>query len=349
MGRLRKTLISPRATILESIERIDASGLQIALVVDEEHKLLGTVTDGDIRRGILRGISLDRTVKEVMNRNPIVGKESDGRDVLVSMMKSKGLHHIPILSKDGRVQKLELLEDLLAFKTYNNWIVLMAGGLGSRLGSLTSDCPKPLLKVGSKPLLETIIIGFIEQGFRRFVISVNYKAEMIMDFFGDGSSYGVEIRYIQETKRLGTAGALSLMKEDIGEPFIVMNGDILTKVNYPQLLDFHALQQSMATMCVRDYELQIPYGVVKIEQEKLVRLEEKPVQHYFVNAGIYVLEKEALGYIPNDTFFDMPSLFEILMEMGHKTTAFPIREYWLDIGRVADYERANGDFPEVFE
>lgn len=348
MKNWQEVLVGPETPILSSLDIIDKGALQIALVVDEHNRLLGTVTDGDIRRGILRGVSLDSPVKLIMHSNPITSGASEKREAILSKMKLKGLRHIPIVDSEGRVVRIELLEKLIQSNSRHNWVVLMAGGLGSRLSPMTDDCPKPLLKVGTKPILETILDNFIEHGFYRFYLSVNYHAEMIKSYFGDGSKWGVEIKYIHENKRLGTAGALSLMKEQPSEAFIVMNGDLLTKVNFQQLLDFHLETEAKATMCVREYDYQVPYGVVQVEGHHLMRIVEKPVQHFFVNGGIYVLDPNMLKMVPQDTFFDMPSLFEEAISKSMATSVFPIREYWIDIGRMDDFNRANDEFKERF-
>jgi dTDP-glucose pyrophosphorylase len=342
----KQICVSPSSPILQVLEVIDSGALQIALVVDREDVLLGTVTDGDIRRGLLRGERLDSPVSSVMNPNPIVASSRDGRQKIYAMMRNKKLRQIPILDDRGRVIKVELLENLMEISRRSNWVVLMAGGLGTRLSPLTDECPKPLLKVGTKPILEIILENFIELGFYRFYLTVNYKAEMIMDYFGDGSKWGVEIRYIRETMRMGTAGSLSLLEETPTEPMIVMNGDLLTKVNFQQLLDYHIEHQAVATMCVREYEFQVPYGVVQVEGHRLESIKEKPVQRFFISGGIYVIDPKALAYIPKKTFYDMPSLFEKLLEERLDTAVFPIREYWIDIGRMDDFQRANMDVKE---
>jgi len=205
-----------------------------------------------------------------------------------------------------------------------------------------------MLKVGNKPLLETILANFIDYGFRHFYISVNYMADMVKDYFGDGSRFGVEIRYLHEDERLGTAGALSLLPERPVEPFFVMNGDLLTKVNFNQMLDFHGKQNAVATMGVREYDYQIPYGVVNVESLRIVGIEEKPIQRFFVNAGIYVLDPKALDLIQQNTFLDMPTLFNTLIERKDETVVFPVIEYWMDVGHLADYEKANGEYHSVF-
>ncbi|MFJ9501232.1 nucleotidyltransferase family protein [Brevibacillus centrosporus] len=341
-------IVQPDTPILKAIEIIDAGARQLALVVDEQKRLLGTVTDGDIRRGLLKGKLLSEPVSLVMNTYPTVASPFDTRENILALMKVRQLHQIPVVDEEGRVIHVEMLNDLLRPKRKENAVILMAGGLGTRLRPLTQECPKPLLNVGNKPLLETILLNFIEHGFYRFYISVNYKADMIKDHFGDGSRWNVQIEYINEEKSLGTAGALSLLPEPPSLPFFVMNGDLLTKVNFEQLLDFHVAHQASGTMCVRDYDYQIPYGVVKVDKQRLVGIEEKPVQRFFVNSGIYVLDPAVIDLIPYNSFFDMPSLFEALMKQNKETIAFPIREYWLDIGRISDFERANIEFAEVF-
>lgn len=341
-------MVSPQTPILDTLEIIDRNARQIALVADENDKLLGTVTDGDIRRGLLKGKALQDPISMIMNPFPTVASPYDTRENILALMKIKQIHQIPIVDEDGKIVHVEVLNDLLRPLRKDNWVVLMAGGLGTRLYPLTHDCPKPLLKVGNKPLLETILQSFIDQGFHKFYISVKYKAEMIQEYFGDGSHWGVTIHYLQEKESLGTAGALSLLPELPSEPFFVMNGDLLTKVNFDHLLDFHKTYQAQATMCVREYDHQIPYGVVTLDKQRLVSMEEKPTQRFFVNAGIYVLSPNVLERIPHNRFFDMTSLFDLLMKDEGQTIAFPIREYWLDIGRMADFERANIEFAEVF-
>jgi dTDP-glucose pyrophosphorylase len=343
-----KTLVGQGATLREVIQAIDSNSMQIAVVVDQEQKLMGIVTDGDIRRGLLKGVGLDDSVSVVVNPNPTFVYSHQSRESIYAVMRNKQINHIPIVDEYKKVVGVETLSEFVRPSERKNWVVLMVGGLGTRLAPLTESTPKPLLNVGGKPLLETILESFIFNGFRHFYFSVNYKAEMIENYFGDGSKWGVEIRYLRETKRLGTAGSLGLIKETPEDTLIIMNGDLLTKVNFVQLINFHLEHRSMATMCVRDYEYQVPYGVVNVKKHRLLNIEEKPIQHFFVNAGIYVLQPEVLGYIPKDTFYDMPSLFDQLFQLNFETSAFPLREYWLDIGRMDDFDRANSEFEEVF-
>lgn len=348
MNDWKEIQVLPETPIREAIRVLDKSAKQILLVVDKSNRLLGTVTDGDIRRGILKGLAFDEPTDRIMNTQPTVARAGEPREQMLANMQRKQLHRIPIVNEQKQVVGIEFLEELIQPHLKENWVVLMAGGLGSRLRPLTNDCPKPMLKVGNKPLLETILENFIEYGFRHFFISVNFMAEMVKDYFGDGSRWGVEIRYLEEDQKLGTAGALSLLPQKPKAPLLVMNGDVLTKVNFRQLLDFHATHDAMATMCVREYDFQVPYGVVRMDNHRITGIDEKPVQRFFVNAGIYVLSPEALSAIPQAGYFDMPTLFETLITNNEEAVVFPIREYWLDIGQLADYDRANGEFMQVF-
>jgi dTDP-glucose pyrophosphorylase/predicted transcriptional regulator len=345
----KKVLVSPDASIRDAIRIIDQGALKIALVVDGENRLVGTVSDGDVRRGILGCCDLESAVSGIMNSSPSVAGKNDGREKILALMRQKQIHQIPLVDEEGVLIGLEVIDSLLNMGRRENWVVLMAGGLGSRLKQLTAGTPKPLLMVGDKPILETILDNFIEHGFSRFFISVNYKSEMIEEYFGDGSRWGVRIEYLREDRKLGTAGALGLLPEKPSAPVLVMNGDLLTKVNFRHLLDFHTEQLSFATMCVREYDFQVPYGVVRLDRHRLLSIEEKPVQRFFVNAGIYVLDPDVLEAIPHSAYLDMPSLFGDLVARKKETAVFPIREYWLDIGRMDDFERAQADFAEVFE
>jgi dTDP-glucose pyrophosphorylase len=348
MNKWETILVTPESPIIEAIRIIDESTLQIALVVNADRKLLGTLTDGDIRRAILKGLDLKSPVNLVMNQTPIAADLNDSRESILAIMKATKIRQIPILDDQGVVCGLELFSNLIQPSARENIVILMAGGLGNRLRPLTNDCPKPLLKVGSKPILETILQSFVEHGFRRFYIAVNYRAEMIKHYFGDGSRWGVQIEYLHEQKQLGTAGPLGLLPEIPEHPVLVMNGDLLTRVNFQQLLNFHNEHRVHATMCVREYDHHIPYGVVQLEKHRLMNIEEKPVQRFFVNAGIYVLSPQALKLIPPNQHVDMPNVFKELISLKHETAVFPIHEYWLDIGRMDDFERADLDYPKVF-
>ena len=343
-----KTLVGPETTLREALEIIDRAGCQIALVVDAEGHLLGTLSDGDARRGLLRGLGLADKVTGAMHTTPTcVTHSQDGRTILATMRRL-GLHQVPVLDATQRVVGLETVDDYLTPPAREHWVVIMAGGLGSRLEKLTRDTPKPMLKIGSRPLLETIVRGYAEQGFRHFYFAVNYKAEQIESHFGDGAALDVEIRYLRETHRLGTAGALSLLPEAPVQPLIVTNADLLTKEDYGYMVDRHVESGADATMAVRDYEMQVPFGVVRERDGQIEAIEEKPVQRFVVSAGMYVLSPQVLKLLPQAQFIDMPSLFDTMVKRGLRTRCHPIDGYWLDIGRMPDYERANLDFAEVF-
>lgn len=344
MRNWKEIVVSPQTPMRDAIMRIDATGLQIALVLDEQDRLAGVLSDGDVRRAVLQGVDLNAPTAKFMNNSPTAAAASSSSPELLAIMRRKVLRHLPLVDGQGRVVGLSTMESLLGSLERPNAVVLMAGGLGTRLLPLTQDCPKPMLPVGGKPILESILESFYEQGFRRFYFSVNYLAQMLKDHFGDGSRWGVEINYLHEDKRLGTAGALSLLPEAPDRPVLVMNGDLLTKVRFDNLLDFHLEHSALGTMAVREYDFQVPYGVVRLDGTNILAIEEKPVQRFFVNAGIYVLSPQAVSLIPRDTFFDMPTLFEQLMQAGHTTSAYPLREYWLDIGRIEEFERAQREW-----
>jgi len=347
MANWINAIVSPETPLAEAIAKIDASGLQVALVLGPDNLLLGILTDGNIRRAILAGKSLLVPVSEVMNPQPTAMPAFTPRDEMLALMRRTTIHHLPLIDVAGRVVGLVTLDELIGAVERPNWVVLMAGGLGTRLQPLTNECPKPLLSVGGKPILETILDSFAEQGFKRIFLSVNHKAEMIRNHFGGGERWGVQVEYLHEDIRLGTAGALSLLPERPTAPIIVMNGDLLTRTNFDNLLQFHKAQNAVATMAVREYDFQVPYGVVRLNGALIQAIEEKPVQKFFVNAGIYALSPEALDHLPTKTFFDMPTLFEHLIAAHKTTTAYPLREYWLDIGRLEEFERAQQEFHNI--
>jgi dTDP-glucose pyrophosphorylase len=344
MANWKDVIVSPETPLADAIAKVDASGLQVALVLAPDDSLLGILTDGNIRRAILAGKGLQVPVSEVMNPQPTAVPASTLRDEMLALMRRMTIHHLPLIDDAGRVVGLVTLDELIGASERPNWVVLMAGGLGTRLQPLTDECPKPLLAVGGKPILETILESFAEQGFKRIFLSINYKAEMIRNHFGAGDRWGVQVEYLHESIRLGTAGALSLLPEMPTAPIIVMNGDLLTRTIFDNLLQFHQAQGAAATMAVREYDFQVPYGVVSLNGVRIEAIEEKPVQKFFVNAGIYALSPDVLEHLPAETFFDMPTLFEHLIAAGKTTAAYPLREYWLDIGRLEEFERAQREW-----
>lgn len=343
-GNWKDTVVAPATPLGTAIARIDSAGLQIALVLDGNGQLAGILTDGDVRRAILASRSLEAPVAEAMNRNvTTVAERADQREML-AVMRRKVIHHLPLVDAGGRVTGLVTLDELIGVKARPNWVVLMAGGLGTRLHPLTQDCPKALLPVGGKPVLETILENFVEQGFRNIFLSVNYKAEMIRSYFGSGERWGAHIEYLVEETRLGTAGGLQLLPGRPDVPLIVMNGDLLTRTSFDSLLKFHEEQGADATMAVRDYEMRVPYGVVRLDAERIETIEEKPARNFFVNAGIYILGANVIDLLPRGVHCDMTDLFRRAIEAGRKTAAFPVREYWIDIGRIEELEKANREW-----
>ena len=324
-------------------------GSQFAAIVDNDQILLGVISDADFRKAIINKISMEAPVSEIMNKTPKVALAGSSKKQILKLVQSFGVSHIPVIDENKKVINILDIRDLIGEKIKLNPVVIMAGGLGVRLGELTANCPKPLLKVGEKPILEIILENFIEYGFRNFFISVNYKSEMIEKYFGDGSRWDVSIEYLKERTRLGTAGALGLMDLKENLPVIVMNGDILTKVNFGKLLEFHNSNDSHATMCVRQYDTQVPYGVIETNGTDLISIIEKPVHSFFVNAGIYVVDSKEIHKIEKNIYLDMPSLFEKIMKYNSVIKVFPIHEYWIDIGRVEDFEKAQSDFFNFFQ
>jgi dTDP-glucose pyrophosphorylase len=348
MYQISEIKLPPTASIREALRVIDKGAMRIALVVDPSDRLIGTLSDGDIRRGILAGLGLEDPIETIYHRNPVTVSTSDPKEKIIDLAVSRRIYQIPVVDETGRVVRLAEIDHLIRKEKHPNLVVLMAGGLGARLRPLTTNTPKPMLPVGGKPILETVIGQFKKHGYSHFAISLNYKGEQIRDHFGDGSKMGVEITYIDENQRMGTAGALGLLPAVPSEPFFVMNGDILTQVDFESLMDFHVRNQSAATMCIREFGMEVPYGVVRLNKDTIVSIEEKPVQQFYVNAGIYVLGPSALSLVPSGMPLDMTRLFEMAVEKGLPTLSFPIREYWMDIGKMDDYDRANREFNGLF-
>ena len=350
MKDIQKLKLTKKSTIKEALKIIDFGAIRIALVVDEDNRLIGTISDGDIRRAILKNNTLESTIENIYYKTPTVANINDTKEDIVNLCVTNNIYQIPVIDEESRVVTVEVLDKLLKVKEYDNKVVLMVGGLGTRLRPLTDNTPKPMLPVGGKPILQTIVEKFASYGFVNIIMCIGYKSETIQNFFGDGSKFGVKIEYVIEEKRMGTAGALSLLteKQKPKKPFFVMNGDLLTNINFEHLFDFHLKNKSKATMCVREYDFQVPYGVVNIDKGEIVAIDEKPVHKFFVSAGIYMLDETVLDSIPKDEFYDMPTLFELLIENKGKVMSFPLREYWLDIGRLEEYKKANDEYHEVF-
>ena len=347
MKNWRQTLVDKDDSLRSVLGTIDESELQVALVADENLKLLGLITDGDVRRALLRGLTLEAKAKDVMTSKPTVVKPNMKARALSALMRQRELRHIPVIDEEGHILDLALPGRSAEPEQFDNEVVLMAGGLGTRLGELTKEMPKPLLRVGGKPILETILESFLNQGFSNFTVAVNYRSELIEEYFGDGSRWGARLRYLRERERLGTCGALRLLEDTPQKPFFVMNADLLTQINFVHMLEFHQRYPQVATMAVREYQSQIPFGVVQMEGSYITNIVEKPVQQHFVNAGVYILEPGCLDLLPSEGAYNMTELFHDLIKRDEKTASFAIHEYWLDIGRLSDLERANLDYSDL--
>lgn len=340
----KEALIPINATLKDALISIEVSALQMSILAHDDGRLLGVISDGDIRRAILKGYPLDAPALDIANTQPITALATASNQELLGLMRRKTVHQIPLIDEEHRITGLMTLDELTGIFERPNWVILMAGGEGTRLRPLTEACPKPLLRIGNKPILENIIENFAKQGFRYFFISVNYLAGEIKKHFGDGRSLGVDITYLHEKNKLGTAGSLSILPSIPKEPLIVMNGDLLTTVRFDHLLNHHIDQKAMATMAVREFEYQIPYGVVETKDKQLIRIDEKPIKKHYVNAGIYVLSPEVIHSIPKEEYIDMTTLFEHVLTTSTNVSTYPLQEYWLDIGRIDEFERAQKDW-----
>jgi len=339
-GRWRRTLLPVTASVRDAIRNLDESGMQIVLAVGPDGRLIGTLTDGDIRRGLLRGLTLDDAIETLVFRDPVVAPVQLTRETALQLMQANRIHQLPVVDECRRVIGLHSLDELMLPNRRANIMLIMAGGQGTRLRPHTATCPKPMLPVGGKPMMERIIDRAREDGFHRFVIAIHYLGHMIEEYFGDGSSRHINIEYIREEVPLGTAGAVGLLRPRPQEPFIVCNGDVLADIRYGELLDFHVHHGAVATMAVRLHEWQHPFGVVRTKGVDIVGFEEKPTIRNHVNAGIYALAPAALDSVTPGVRCDMPGLFAMMQERGARTIVYPMHEPWLDVGRPDDYQLA---------
>ena len=347
MKSWEQTLLGPDEALEVALNSINASGRGICLVVDGERRLLGTLSDGDVRRAIIAGATLQTPCHEVMNARPTGIAAGASRRAILAELRDRQLRHLPIL-EDGVVVGLAMPSDFLSAPERPNRIVIMAGGKGERLAPLTLDTPKPMLKVGPRPVLETIVRTFAEQGFRSFFLSINYRADQIENHFGDGSDFGIDIDYLRETRPLGTCGALSLMPRPVEGPFILANGDVLMHIDYYALIEAHEASGADLTVVVREHRIQVPFGVIESGDNVVLSITEKPTFAYPVNAGLYVLSESAVDLIPADQPMDMPQLLTQMLARGLKVCCQRDDGYWIDIGRMSDYDRANAEFGDVF-
>ena len=336
-----KLVFSKKTNIYDVIELLDQNGLGILPIVNNENILIGIITDGDLRRGIL----YNKKVEDIINYEPITIDASTSENEIIYLLKKINMRHVPIIDENKKLIDIFSLEERQQHLK-SNYIFILAGGLGSRLGELTKDTPKPMLNVHEKPILQTQIEMFREQGFVNFIISINYKGDIIKNYFGNGKALGIHIEYVEEDIRLGTAGPISLAKKMLDKPFIVINGDILCTLNFSEVLYNHISKTSDATMCIKEQTQQIKYGVIKLNKDNSIRnIDEKPITTYYINSGIYVFSPTIIKFIPKNKYFDMNSLFDILIDnINIKTNTFKISDYWIDIGHKKDYDLANQQY-----
>jgi len=344
MSTFLAACINPDASLADALRVINETALGVVLICDQNQRLVGIATDGDIRRALIDGHGIDSSIQIATNASPTTARLGASRESLIGTMRAATLHHLPIVDETGVLVDLVTLDQLIGATKRPNWAVLIAGGEGTRLRPLTERTPKPLLAVAGQPILEIAVERFASQGFENVFISVNYKAEMIRAQIGDGGRWGISINYLKEDQPLGTAGALALLPEEPTEPFVVMNGDIITNADFEGMLEFHQQQSAVMTVAVRDHVTPLPYGAVEVAADSVISITEKPNLMNLINTGIYVLSPEALNYVPNHEALGMTSLIDSLLSDNLAVAAYTLGEYWIDIGQALDLERAEQEW-----
>lgn len=332
-------ILDKTADFYSAIKKLDKNGDGVLPIIDKKGFFIGLITDGDVRRAVLAN-NLD--LNKIINKNPYKLNNESTIDERMSYLKRYRIRHLPIVNEENQLIEI-FTSDNASISIMQNPVMIMAGGMGSRLGDLTKDIPKPMLHVGGKPILETILLSLIEHGFHNFYISVNYKKEIIKDYFGNGSKWNIQINYIEENKKLGTAGSLSLINENFKEPILITNGDVITNLDYQRFIKHHIEQKSKATMCVREYEYAVPYGVIEVNGYEISKIIEKPVKQYNINAGIYIIDPDIISDIPKNTFYDMTTLFDDMGKKNLSRSVFFLNDYWIDVGREKELSQADAD------
>lgn len=353
MFNWKKIILRPVDSMEHAIKVMDDEALKMIIVSDIENRLLGTITDGDIRRALIKHLDMNTPISKIMFTNPTYCIEGFSDDKILTLMKKKNVLQIPIVDKDLKVIGLKTINGIMGDKNilngkFDNPVLIMAGGLGKRLLPITEETPKPLIKLGGKPIIENILIQLIDSGFSNFFISTNYKANKFKEYFKDGSDWGIKIDYLYEEKPLGTAGAISLLPDNITKPLLIINGDILTKVNYETMFSYHEDANADATVCVRKQDFQIPYGVIEAENNFISNIDEKPIKTFFVNAGIYIVNPPLLRKVNKNEYTDMPNFLTEQIKNNFKISMFPLHEYWLDIGNHENLKKAEVDSIDIF-
>lgn len=336
-----QAILPVNSTIQQTIRNLNQVAIKIVIVVNEAGVLEGTISDGDIRRGLLKGLDLNSPIANIIRHNPLVVPSEIGREMVMQLMVANKIQQIPVVDEHRHVVGLHLWDEITTPPTRPNLLIIMAGGMGTRLRPHTENCPKPMLPVAGKPMLEHIIDRAKLEGFSHFVLAIHYLGQMIEEHFGNGNRLGIQIDYLREQSPLGTAGALSLLNPSPSAPFVVTNGDVITDIRYGELLDFHMRHAAAATMAVRVHEWQHPFGVVQTQGLDIIGFEEKPIARSHINAGVYALDPVALSVLCEGDHCDMPTLFERLQSKAKRTVAYPMHEPWLDVGRPDDLNRAN--------
>ncbi|EAL52904.1 mannose-1-phosphate guanyltransferase, putative [Campylobacter upsaliensis RM3195] len=337
--------LSVNSSIEKALEIIGKERVRLGVVVGKKGEFLGIISDSNIRKALINGKTLKSNIKEIYTKNPITIAENTSKQKLLELSAKTDIYDFPVLNKKGEVVSIRSISSLLSTKKLPFYVILMAGGLGSRLKELTKETPKPMLKVGKKPILENIIQRLHAQGFEKFIFCVNYKRQIIENYFKKGEEFDIKISYIKERKKLGTAGALSLIRQKMEQSFVVMNADILTELDFNELLKAHQKSGALMSVCVREFHHQVPYGVIKQKNGFITHIEEKPTQSFLVSAGIYVCEPQILELLEKNAYLDMPELIQKVMQKGRANT-FLIEDYWIDIGRLEEFKRANDEIKE---
>lgn len=339
---LKKYIIKSNQTIFQAMKVINNNWHEIVLVVDEKDKVIGVVTDGDVRRGLLSGLNFNTRITQVMTKSFIYVKPDVNRATVLDLMKANLINSIPIVDSKKNLIGIHFLQELIGATPKPNSALIIAGGKGARLKPLTDNCPKPMVKVAGRPILERIILHLLGYGIKTIYISINYLGKTIENYFGNGNSFGCKIKYLKEKRILGTGGPLSLLPNRINHPIIVMNGDLVTQINIDRLLNLHNKRDFLATMCVKPYQIEIPFGVIKTNKNKLLDLKEKPVSQYLINAGIYVINPEILKLIPKNQEYPITTLFELLLKKKKNIGIYITEEDWIDVGRHDELKKAHG-------
>ena len=345
---IKLNIIKQSDDIRLATSKLEKARQKILFIIDDNGKTIGSITDGDIRRGISKGISLKTKVSNLMNTNPKLMKIGVSNSEISMFLRENKISQVGLIDESGILQQIKSQQNLKHPKTLSNVVLIMAGGEGKRLRPLTNDIPKPMIKVGGRPVLETIILNCSQQGLKKFYISLNYKGESIEKYFGDGMKWGVSINYLKEKKKLGTAGIIKELR-DVKEDILVINGDILTTTDFNKIINFHKTKKSFATMITKKYETVIPYGVVEVKQDVIINIKEKPLLKYNINAGIYIINPTVFKNLNSNEFLDMTELFNLLISNKKKTFIYEIDDYWLDIGRLEDLQKAKYEYNLFFD